>query len=535
MSMVCIRMARKRKIVRRCFQFWFSIFIVQTTVTCCCKESRALAFSSPMCQPKRPRRASLIAVPKLPCSNPYIGFHPSAWTFSQLSTSTTNNDGVESKDTDYHWTSQNFELAIPALIGMLADPLLSLMDTAYVGRLGSIELAALGACTSIFHLAFNAFRATTTATTSLVGTAETQEDRQQIVKVSLTLGVILGLMVMIVLEATGPWCLATMGIPGNSQLFKPAIEYLRTRLWAAPVVLGIVVAEGAFRGYGDTKIPLFASLAASLMNFVLDPILMFPLGMGVTGAAAATALSQVGAAAVYVYYLLKRNMLPPAKSSKQGKKGEKTRIIKTILGANMAMVCKQGSLLLAWAYATAKATRIGHAHVAAHQVALSCWLVFALILDGAAVSAQVLMSRSMGNWKKVKSLIWYMTKLATIQGLATTALVLLAAPVLPGLFTSDPSIRGHLHSLMPSLAWQQVLVSLTLVLESLAIGGNQFQLLAMGTTLSTLLSMWQLQQAKNVVAIWSRGIVALFLGRIVTAVIGIFRVLKDQRQHKVPD
>ena len=201
----------------------------------------------------------------------------------------------------------------------------------------------------------------------------------------------------------------------------------------------------------------------------------------------------------------------------------------------MAMVCKQGSLLLAWAYATAKATRIGHAHVAAHQVALSCWLVFALILDGAAVSAQVLMSRSMGNWKKVKSLIWYMTKLATIQGLATTALVLLAAPVLPGLFTSDPSIRGHLHSLMPSLAWQQVLVSLTLVLESLAIGGNQFQLLAMGTTLSTLLSMWQLQQAKNVVSIWSRGIVALFLGRIVTAVIGIFRVLKDQRQHKVPD
>ena len=63
----------------------------------------------------------------------------------------------------YHWTSQHFELAVPALIGMLADPLLSLMDTAYVGRVGPTELAALGACTSIFHLAFNAFRATTTA------------------------------------------------------------------------------------------------------------------------------------------------------------------------------------------------------------------------------------------------------------------------------------------------------------------------------------------------------------------------------------
>lgn len=63
----------------------------------------------------------------------------------------------------YQWTPSTLALAVPALIGMLADPLLSLMDTAYIGRVGPTELAALGACTSIFHLAFNAFRATTTA------------------------------------------------------------------------------------------------------------------------------------------------------------------------------------------------------------------------------------------------------------------------------------------------------------------------------------------------------------------------------------
>ena len=68
------------------------------------------------------------------------------------------NDNIEKEN--YNWASQNWKLAIPALIGMLADPLLSLMDTAYVGRVGPLELAALGACTSIFHLAFNAFRAT---------------------------------------------------------------------------------------------------------------------------------------------------------------------------------------------------------------------------------------------------------------------------------------------------------------------------------------------------------------------------------------
>mmetsp|Transcript_7418 Transcript_7418/g.11731 ORF Transcript_7418/g.11731 Transcript_7418/m.11731 type:complete len:212 (+) Transcript_7418:1-636(+) len=196
------------------------------------------------------------------------------------------------------------------------------------------------------------------------------------------------------------------------------------------------------------------------------------------------------------------------------------------------MIAKQGSLLLAWAYATAKATRIGSAHVAAHQVALSCWLVFALILDGAAVSAQVLMSRALGKFQKVKSLVFYMLRFSALQGLATTAVILLASPFLPKMFTPDPIIRGHLVSLMPHLAWQQLLVSLTLVTESLAIGGNQFQLLAFGTTISTVLSMGQIQQATTVVDIWSRGIVSLFVGRLITALIGVLRVLHIQRKQQ---
>jgi MATE family multidrug resistance protein len=427
----------------------------------------------------------------------------------------------------YHWTSQSFELAIPALVGMLADPLLSLMDTAYVGRVGPTELAALGACTSIFHLAFNAFRATTAATTSLVGNAKNEGERKQVIQLSLSLGVVLGILVMTILQLAGPWSLSTMGVPRNSLLFPPAIAYLGTRLWAAPAVLAIVVAEGAFRGYGDTKIPLLASLVASFINLILDPILMFPLGWGVKGAAAATGVSQVGALAVYIYFLIKRGMLPKRNAESVV---NKSKVITTILGANLAMITKQGSLLLAWAYATAKATRIGSAHVAAHQVALSCWLVFALILDGAAVSAQVLMSRSMGQYPKVKSLVSYMLRFSVVQGLATTGALLLASPFIPKMFTPDLAIRHHLISLMPHLAWQQLLVSLTLVTESLAIGGNQFQLLAFGTTVSTVLAMAQLQQATTVVDIWRKGIVTLFAGRLATALIGTFRVVRSQ--HK---
>ena len=162
-----------------------------------------------------------------------------------------NNHHHQQQQYKYNWTSQTMRLALPALIGMLVDPLLSMTDTAYVGNLsGGMELAALGACTSIFHLAFNAFRATTSATTSLVGTAKTDNEKQTIIQISLKFGVMSGILVSTLLRHNGPWILQCMGIVGpQNPLFPPALSYLRTRSLAAPAVLSITVCEGAFRGY----------------------------------------------------------------------------------------------------------------------------------------------------------------------------------------------------------------------------------------------------------------------------------------------
>jgi MATE family multidrug resistance protein len=146
-----------------------------------------------------------------------------------------------------------------------------------------------------------------------------------------------------------------MGMASASNLFPPAHSYLNARLWAAPAVLFIVVSEGAFRGDGNTRIPLLASAAAAIINLVLDPVMIFPMGMGVVSAAAATLLSQLGAAAVYGIFLRRNKMLPQPKHHVIV---NRRKVIQTILGANVAMMTKQGSLLLAWAYATSRATRL---------------------------------------------------------------------------------------------------------------------------------------------------------------------------------
>ena len=446
---------------------------------------------------------------------------------------------------------------------MVADPLLSLVDTGFVGHLGAVPLAALGACTSIFHLAFNAFRATTTATTSLVATSlstagrdekENRDEARMVVDTSIRLGLTIGALVLLALSLGWSWALGAMGIGSDSALLQPARSYLRIRALAAPAVLLISVSEGAFRGYGNTRIPLLASFIAAITNVILDPIFMFTIKMKVGGAAAATAISQIAAAAVYAIFLRRRKMMPQKIEKKEkdvavSKSGQskssinRAKIVVEILRANAAMFAKQGSLLFGWAYATARATRIGHYHVAAHQIALSFWLIFALVLDGSAVSAQVLMSRNYAAYqsngcavddegatqcgvcsearRSIHSLTRYMFKFALAQGFLSTMAIFGLGQFAPSIFTTDPSILSHLKDIIPILAWQQILISLTLVTESLAIGASKFNLIAVGTAISTLIAINILAGAKSVVDIWSGGIIALFVGRLITACIGV--------------
>jgi MATE family multidrug resistance protein len=129
-------------------------------------------------------------------------------------------------------------IALPALMGLLADPVLSMVDTAFVGRSGAIDLAALGVCTSIFHMAFTVFRASTVATTSLVGSAPDEASKRQITKLSLQLAGVLGTITLLGLRLGGGHVLSTMGVPSDSPMYKPACDYLYARCWAAPAVVG---------------------------------------------------------------------------------------------------------------------------------------------------------------------------------------------------------------------------------------------------------------------------------------------------------
>ena len=188
------------------------------------------------------------------------------------------------------------------------------------------------------------------------------------------------------------------------------------------------------------------------------------------------------------------------------------------------MIIKQGSLLFTWAYATKSATRLGAAHVAAHQVALSFWMVFAYVLDAVSVGAQVLLSKARKSLPEMRSVSKYMISVAAAQGLAITLIIAGLGPYVPSFFTQDESVIAQLKTLMPVLSLQQVLISLTFVMEALAAGGSQFSLLGIGTALSALAAVMLMRSANSVLEIWTGGVLAMFVGRLTAATLGVLNV-----------
>ena len=184
-------------------------------------------------------------------------------------------------------------LAIPALGTLAIDPLLTLIDTAFVARIGVTELAALGVDAAIISIAFFGFNFLAYATTPLVAQALGRGDpdrakrwAEDAVVLALGLGVIAAVITVVAAPSFVSWMGADADVAG------PAVSYLRIRAIATPAVLLVTAGHGVFRGHQNTTTPLVVAAVVNGLNIVLDPILIFGFDFGLQGAAAATVVAQ---------------------------------------------------------------------------------------------------------------------------------------------------------------------------------------------------------------------------------------------------
>jgi len=371
-------------------------------------------------------------------------------------------------------------LAVPALGTLIADPVLSLVDTAFVGRIGKEALGALGISAAIFGLAFFAFNFLEYATTSLVAGAVGGGDRAgagRSALAAIVVAVIAGVLLAVALIAFTEPILAAMGADGV--LRSEAATYIRIRALAAPAVLLVRASHGIFRGHQDTRTPLMVTLGINGINLVLDPLLIFGAGWGIAGAAWATLTAQWVGAVWFGVLLLhrRREELGLVFSSVA------LSAIRPFLTAGRDIVIRTLSLLAVFTYATRVATRIDHPSataVAAHQVAVQVWLFMALAVDALAIAAQALIGRlrGAGDLVQARRVADRLVVLGFVVGLALAAVLLAVSPWLPGWFTPDPAVAGAINGIYWFLVAGIPLSAVVFVWDGVFLGAGDFSYLA---------------------------------------------------------
>lgn len=372
-------------------------------------------------------------------------------------------------------------LALPAMLALAADPLLSLVDTALVGRLGAVSLAALGINAALFTTTFWLFNFLTYGTTAEVARlhgAGRPADAARYALQALWLAIALGLAVTLVLEAAGPWVVAAMGATG--EVAGAALSYLRVRALAAVAVLVVAVGHGAFRGLRDTRTPLYVAIAANGSNALVSFVLIYPVGLGVVGAAWGTVLAQTGAAVAFLLLARRRLPVPSLRVDPPA--------MRAIVSVSRDLFLRTTSLLSGILITTAVATRMGVTTVAAHQIARELWSMMALVLDGFAIAGQALVGTALGARRPDvaaadarKLLGW-----GLVAGIAIGVAYLALAGPLPRVFTTEAAVLSEVRDVWFLIALLQPVGGIVFVLDGVLMGARDFTFLLWSTALAAL-------------------------------------------------
>ncbi|KAG7574071.1 Multi antimicrobial extrusion protein [Arabidopsis suecica] len=421
-------------------------------------------------------------------------------------------------------------IALPAALALAADPITSLVDTAFVGHIGSAELAAVGVSVSVFNLVSKLFNVPLlNVTTSFVAeeqaiaakddndSTETSKKVLPSVSTSLVLAAGVGIAEAIALSLGSDFLMDVMAIPFDSPMRIPAEQFLRLRAYGAPPIVVALAAQGAFRGFKDTTTPLYAVVAGNVLNAVLDPILIFVLGFGISGAAAATVISEYLIAFILLWKLNENVVL----LSPQIKVGRANQYLKSgglLIGRTVA-------LLVPFTLATSLAAQNGPTQMAGHQIVLEVWLAVSLLTDALAIAAQSLLATtfSQGEYKQAREVIFGVLQVGLATGTGLAAVLFITFEPFSSLFTTDSEVLKIALSGTLFVAGSQPVNALAFVLDGLYYGVSDFGFAAYSMVINGLISsLFMLVAAPTfgLAGIWT----GLFLFMALRLVAGAWRL-----------
>lgn len=331
------------------------------------------------------------------------------------------------------------KMGVPASIAVLVMSIYMIVDTIFIGRyVGTAGIAAVTVVMPIIFTISSIGMAIGIGGSSVISRAlgaNREEHAQNTFGNMISLTVILSILMVVAGYCFGDEILIAFG--AKEDILPPAKEFFNILLPAIPCLAFGMMSNNVIRSQGDSKMAMVVMLVPSVMNLILDPILMVYYEMGMAGAAWATTISYCFSASFAVWYFFSerselrvhwKNFIL------------KSQLVKEILEIGFVTFARQGTIALLMLVLNNTLVNYGGGTAMAMFGIMNRILMFANFpVLGVTQGFLPIAGFNYGaeKYERVKETIFLAIKSGTMIAVGMFVLIILFREQLVGIFTTD--------------------------------------------------------------------------------------------------
>ena len=331
-------------------------------------------------------------------------------------------------------------LAVPTIISMLVTSIYNMADTYFVSQLNTSASGAVGVVFSLMAI-IQAVGFTVGMGTGSIASRLLGQDKGEQADVFASSGVVAALVVGVAMAVLGLGFRADlMWLLGSTETIYPyALDYALYIILGAPVMILSFTLNNLLRWQGKANLSVFGLATGGILNMILDPIFIYGFQMGISGAGAATLLSQcVSLTILTSFFLMKKSQLRVSPVCVSRSPGTYLAILKQ----GMPSFFRQGVLSASTMALNYNAKLYGDAAVAALSIVTKVFMVIQSIVIGFGQGFQPVLGYNYGAKRldRVKEAVWFSVKTCTVILTVGAVIGFVLAPHIITLFRRDDAV-----------------------------------------------------------------------------------------------
>lgn len=388
-------------------------------------------------------------------------------------------------------------LAFPSIMAQLSMCLMSYIDAAMVGRLGSAEAAAIGlVSTSTWIFGSFCYANSSGFSVQIAHRCGARDFRGASGIFTKGLLAVLAASVMLSLVGTAIGGALPGWLGGSGEIRTDASSYFRIYSMFLPAYQLAVFCQGSLVASGNTKIPSITSISMCVLDVAFNYLFIFVLGMGVTGAAIGTGLSMLLAGLFLLGYILTSSReLSPGKTRMQateetasGSRKTRREIYSDALGISWPLWLQNLVSRGAYIAATVIIAPLGTIAIAANSFAIIAEGFCYLPGYGMQDAATSLIGQSLGAKRRDMARRFARITIGTGAAMMTILAILMwiFAYGIMGMMSHDPAVIELGAKCLRTEAWAELLYGVSIVAYGCCVGAGD----TLVPSAINLLSMW---------------------------------------------